>query len=184
MASGSGSGLETQNGLDFRSTFVWNLAPRARNCKRECCRAAIRAQHCSTVGTKHFINVTLGQVLEFVHQKAGLSMPLWCLCPNGWWCSPCAGGSSCSLSLSPQGLHPVHLRAQQNWSDFHRGARHHLQGAALRTHFSSPPLELRRPAGEDLGLPEACAHVRPLSRCALMAPFHRSDTWPVGLQLH
>lgn len=45
--------------------------------------------------------------------------------------------------LSLQGLHPMHLCAQQNRSDFHRGARHHLQGAALRTHFGSPPLELR-----------------------------------------
>lgn len=45
--------------------------------------------------------------------------------------------------LSLQGLHPVHLCAKQNRSDFHRGARHHLQGAALRTHFGSPPLELR-----------------------------------------
>lgn len=70
--------------------------------------------------------------------------------------------------LSTQGLHPLHLCAEQNRSDLHRGARHHLQGAALCAHLSSPPLELRWPAGEDLGLPEACAHVRftfPLSRC-------------------
>lgn len=56
---GSGSGLETPNGLNFRSTFVLNLALRARNPKREPCRAAIRVQHCSTDSKKHFIDVTL-----------------------------------------------------------------------------------------------------------------------------
>lgn len=62
--------------------------------------------------------------------------------------------------LSQQGLHPVHLCAQQNRPDLHRGAWHHLQGAPLRTHLCPPPLELWWSAGEDVGLPTACAHVR------------------------
>lgn len=84
--------------------------------------------------------------------------------------------------LSTQGLHPLHLRAEQNRSDLHRGARHHLQGAALCAHLGSPPLELRWPAGEDLGLPEACAHVRftfPLSHCQTEGKWSwtRSEIW-------
>lgn len=65
-----------------------------------------------------------------------------------------------SVSLSQQGLHPMHICAQQNRSDLHRGAGHHLQGAPHCAHLSPPPLELRWPAGEDVGLPPACAHVR------------------------
>lgn len=61
--------------------------------------------------------------------------------------------------MSQQGLHPMHLCAEQNRSDLHRGAGHHLQGAALCAHLGPPPLELRRPTGEDVGLPEAGAHV-------------------------
>lgn len=45
--------------------------------------------------------------------------------------------------LSQQGLRPMHLCAQQNRSDLHRGAGHHLQGASLRAHLCSQPLELR-----------------------------------------
>lgn len=62
--------------------------------------------------------------------------------------------------LSQQGLHPMHLCAEQNRSDLNRGTWHHLQGAPLCTHLSPPPLELRWPAGEDVGLPSARAHVR------------------------
>lgn len=62
--------------------------------------------------------------------------------------------------LSPQSLHPLHLCAQQNRPDLHRGTRHHLQGAPLCPHLGPPPLELRWPAGEDVGLSTACAHVR------------------------
>lgn len=44
--------------------------------------------------------------------------------------------------LCLQGVRPVHLCAQQDRSDLHRGARHHLQGAPLCTHLRPPPLEL------------------------------------------
>lgn len=90
--------------------------------------------------------------------------PPWNSCQtfyiNGCWlCSVFMSSSTYSLLLH-QGLHPMHLCAQQNRSDLHWGTRHHLQGAPLRTHLSPPSLELRWPAGENVGLPEACAHVR------------------------
>lgn len=81
----------------------------------------------------------------------------------------------CPLSL--QGLHPVHLCAKQNRSDLHRGAWHHLQGAALCPHLGPPPLELRWPAGEDVGLSKACAHVR------LALYNHHKVVWAEGGEL-
>ncbi len=87
--------------------------------------------------------------------------PLRLLYIDGCWlCSTFHGQQPPYSLLSRQGLHPVHLCAQQNRPNLHRGAWHHLQGAPLRTHLCPPPLELWWPAGEDVGLPAACAHVR------------------------
>lgn len=65
-----------------------------------------------------------------------------------------------STAFCPQGLHPLHICPEQNRSDLHWGAGHHLQGSPLCSHLCPPPLELWWSAGEDLGLSTASAHVR------------------------
>lgn len=79
-------------------------------------------------------------------------------------------------------LHPVHLLAQQDRSDQHRGAGRDLQDSSLRAHLRPPPLELRRSAGDDVGLSQPGADLHEaegptsrlqLARCAQQRPHQR-----------